>query len=441
MHMNRLFGLFTALALTAALLTVGVAPAPAAAPAQAAAAQAAPAQLAPAATAPASPFLAAVLAAANKVRWANGAGPVAWNPAIATGSQQWAATVNGRINTGTLVMAKVHRTDYGASILPKGSDMYSEIIGINNTPQQIVDWWMGSPGHRAALLDKRATDIGMGAVKTTKAGWSGMSVVVANLAGYASTRKTQPQPPPPPVANDGDVAAVDPAGNLYIYGAAGGGDLWQRSFISAGWAGTQQLEIVDFNSDGRQDIVAVWKSGALTVSYGQSNGTLAAARTIGAGWSGYDIIATKWRTADRFPGLVAKHRASGDLFYYPSPNGLGFSPRLKIGTGWGSLKIIGTDFDGDGRADIAARNPAGQLLLYRGSGTGGFISEARRVIGVGWGGMTHLSGITNHLGTGGQGILARDGAGNLLHYPILANRFGARAQIGTGGWNTLLLGS
>ncbi len=420
--MQKILGLLGALALSAALLVSGGAPASAAPP-------------------PKDPFLAKILAAANDYRAANGAGPVVFNTTIATGSQQWADTLNGRINKDALDMNKAHRSDAGRSILPQGADMYSEIIAINNTAQQIVDWWMGSASHRAALLDKRATDIGIGYVKTTKAGWSGMTVAVANLAGYPATRANQPAPPPMPVADDGDVAAVDPAGNLFIYGSARGGDLWQRNFVSAGWAGTQQLEIADFNSDGLQDIIVKWQDGTLTVSYGQSDGTLKAPLRIGAGWAPYDMVVSKWRSTDKFPGIVAKYRPTGDLFYYPSPNGSGFSPRMTIGRDWGPLTILGTDFDGDGRADIAARNPAGQLLLYRGDGSGGFVSEPRRVIGAGWGVMTHISGITNHLGTNAQGILARDRAGNLLHYPLQPNRFVARTQIGTGGWSPLVLGS
>lgn len=394
-----------------------------------------------AAPAPGNAFLVQVLTLANRQRAANGAGPLVWNKTIATGSQQWAATVNTRINNGTLDMNKIHRTDAGRSILPPGADMYSEIIGINTTPQQIVDWWMGSPAHRAALLDKRATDIGIGQVKTTKSGWSGMSVVVANLAGYAASRAVQPKPAPVPVANNGDVAAVDPAGNLFVYGSAKGGDLWQRRFISAGWGGVQQLDIVDFNADGRQDIIAKWKDGRLTASYGQSNGTLAATVRIGTGWGPYDMIATKWRSGDKYPGIVAKHRATGELFHYPSANGKGWLARTRIGTGWGPLTIVAVDFDGDGRTDLAARNSAGQLLLYRGTGTGGFMGEPRKVIGTGWNGMTHLSGISNHLGTNAWGVLARDGAGNLHHYAILKGKFGTRSQIGTGGWSSLRLGS
>lgn len=183
-----------------------------------------------AAAAVSDPYLAQVLAGINKVRAANGAGPVVWNATISTGSQQWAATLNTRINKdGDLDMSKIHRTDAGLSILPKGADMYWEIIGINNTPQNIVDWWMGSPAHRTAMLDKRATDIGIGQVKTTKAGWGGMTIVVANLAGYESSRVNQPQPALPPVV-------AMPAGAVAVSGKwAGDGKSYVGWFKDGRW--------------------------------------------------------------------------------------------------------------------------------------------------------------------------------------------------------------
>lgn len=388
-----------------------------------------------------NPYLAEVLTLANKVRAAHGAGGLVWNSTIATGSQQWTATLYSRYKNGTLDMNKLHRGDAGLSILPGGADMYSEIIGFNTTPQEIINWWMGSPAHKAALLDKRATDIGMGQVAITQGSWYGLNMVVANLAGYESSRPEQPQPAPVPVATKGDVAAVDSAGNLFVYDSAQGSDLWQRRYISAGWGGVQQLEVVDFNADGRQDIIAKWSDGRLTVSYGQSNGTLAAQLRIGVGWGSFDIVVTNWRSADKFPGIVAKNRVSGELFLYPSVNGDRFLAPVKIGVGWGPLSIVGADFDGDGRADLLARNAAGQLLLYRGNGAGGFLDESRKVIGSGWSGMIHLSGIENHLGNNAGGILARDGSGNLHHYAILKGSFGNRSQIGTGGWQALRLGS
>ncbi|MDD0856901.1 CAP domain-containing protein [Arthrobacter alpinus] len=145
-------------------------------------------------------FVAKVLARANVYRAQNGAAPLVLNTAISTGSQEWVLKLNGQINADTLDTAKLHRPDYGTSILPAGFDTYSEIIGINNTAEQIVDWWMNSPGHRAALMDKRFTDFGLGYVKTTKAGWSGMTVVAGNLARYPATPKPTPAPTVPATA-------------------------------------------------------------------------------------------------------------------------------------------------------------------------------------------------------------------------------------------------
>ncbi|MGA7204109.1 MAG: hypothetical protein WBX27_05715, partial [Specibacter sp.] len=239
----------------------------------------------------------------------------------------------------------------------------------------------------------------------------------------------------------GVVAAVDVDGGLYVYASARGGDLWKRTFVSGGWSGTQQIDVTDFNGDGLQDIIGVWKNGDLTVSFGQANGTLKARQRIGIGWAAFDLVVSKWRAADKLPAIIAKQRATGELFLYPNVNGVNFAARMLIGKGWGSLTIAGVDFDGDQRQDLAARNAAGQLLLYRGSGTGGFISETRRVIGVGWGGMNHLSGISNHLGTNAEGILARTSTGDLRHYSISKNAFGPSVVIGKGGWNPLVLGS
>lgn len=388
-------------------------------------------------------FVAQIRTAVNGYRAANGANPLAASSTIGAGSQQWATTLNRQINTGSLDWNRVHRPDAGASILPKGFDMYSEIIAVNNNAQQVVDWWMGSPSHRAAMLDKRATDMGIGYVKTTKAGWSGMTMVVANLAGYPDSRNPQPQPQPNTgaVANAGDVAAVDANGSLYIYPSTKGSDLWQREYVSSGWSGAQQLVVADYNGDGIQDIVAVWTSGNLTVSYGQSNGTFRPLRSIGHGWAPFDIVVTAWKSSDRLPSILAKNRSTGDLRYYRNLDGARFGAATRIGTGWGNLTIMGADFDGDRRQDLLARNAAGQLLLYRGTGTGSFVGEARRVVGTGWGSMTHLSGISNHVGPGGQGILARTPSGSLVHYPIMRNYWGAKTQIGSRGWESLLLGS
>ncbi|HEY8295945.1 MAG TPA: VCBS repeat-containing protein, partial [Micrococcaceae bacterium] len=131
----------------------------------------------------------------------------------------------------------------------------------------------------------------------------------------------------------------------------------------------------------------------------------------------------------------------GLYYYYPNTTGGALGGRTEIGSGWESLTTMALDFDGDGAMDILARNPAGQLLLYRSNGLGQFTNEPRKVVNVGWAAMTHLSAVNNHLGDGRPGLLARDGAGNLYLYPVGKSVINYPRTIGRGGWDTLLLGS
>ncbi len=392
------------------------------------------------------PFVKEVLRLINEERAGHGLSPVVWNQSVGNVSQQWAEEQNNRINRDKYSLSTIHRPGYGSQQIPDGYDWYTEIIGINNNAQQIVDWWMNSPVHKAGMLSPSATDIGIGYMKTTKSGWYGMYVVVANIAGYPETRAELPPHPGIDMASfkDGDIAAVDSAGNLYAYPTAFGGDLWRRSYIASGFRGALEVEVADWNADGIQDIVARWSSGKLTVHYGLARGGLAAARTVGSsGWANYDITVTDWKQGDLYPAIVAKNQSNGRLYYYNNPYGERHGSRLQIGaSGWANLEIFTLDFDYDSRMDLVAKTPRGQLKLYRTHGNARFVSEYRRIIGAsGWNTMHHLSSINNHLGNSRPGILARDKYGNLHHYPVSPNQVNRRSTIGQGGWDTLMLGS
>lgn len=144
---------------------------------------------------PQDPYVAKILEATNQYRAAHGAAPVRFNESISRGSHAWTLELNARFNAGTFNMATIHRQDAGLSILPPGADMYSEVIAINNTAQQVVDGWMNSPPHRVALLDKRATDMGIGWTRITAGTYTSMNLAVANLAGYAANRNLPPSAP------------------------------------------------------------------------------------------------------------------------------------------------------------------------------------------------------------------------------------------------------
>ena len=93
------------------------------------------------------------------------------------------------------------------------------------------------------------------------------------------------------------------------------------------------------------------------------------------------------------------------------------------------------DFDGDGDADVLARDQAGNLLLQPGDGAGGW--QAARVVGTGWNIMTAILMPGDFDGDGNADVLARDTGGRLFLYPGNgAGGWGARAQVGT-GWNIM----
>ncbi|WP_262003524.1 trypsin-like serine protease [Streptomyces sp. FIT100] len=93
---------------------------------------------------------------------------------------------------------------------------------------------------------------------------------------------------------------------------------------------TDVVTSADFNGDGRQDVAAVLADGSLHAFYGRVDGTLQYGRDL-------------WRDK-----------------------------------GWKSIKkIIGGDFNGDGKADIAAISAAGVLLLYPGTSHDGKLGDNR----------------------------------------------------------------
>ncbi|QOD05987.1 CAP domain-containing protein [Pseudarthrobacter sp. BIM B-2242] len=124
----------------------------------------------------------------NAKRAAAGSRPFVWNQRIADVSQDWANKLGTATKDPNWDFGTIHRPDAGGSLIPSGSTWYRENIGFNGTPQQIVDWWMNSPGHKAAMLDPRGTDAGLGYVVQTSGPYAGLKLVVSNMAAYPTTQ-------------------------------------------------------------------------------------------------------------------------------------------------------------------------------------------------------------------------------------------------------------
>jgi uncharacterized protein YkwD len=151
------------------------------------AATAAPAPAAVPASAYSDTFARKTLDLMNAERAKVGARPLVWNQRIADVSQDWAKRLGVSTMDASFDFATIHRPDAGGSLIPANATMYREIIGFNFTPQQIVNWWMNSPSHKAAMLHPVATDIGIGYVVPTSGPYAGWHLMVSNLAAYSTT--------------------------------------------------------------------------------------------------------------------------------------------------------------------------------------------------------------------------------------------------------------
>ncbi|MFF1482871.1 FG-GAP repeat domain-containing protein [Streptomyces sp. NPDC058301] len=139
-----------------------------------------------------------------------------------------------------------------------------------------------------------------------------------------------------------------------------------------------------------------------------------------------------WLARDR-GGVLWYYRGSGDG-YTP------FAPRTKVGGGWQvySALVGAGDLTGDGRPDLLARDRDGVLWLYRGTGDASSPLAPRSRVGGGWNTYTAIVSAGDLTGNGTSDLIARDHAGGLWFYRGTGNPsapFQPRFAYGT-GWNT-----
>ncbi len=209
-----------------------------------------------------------------------------------------------------------------------------------------------------------------------------------------------------------------------------------KKFGGTAPAAALNKKLTDFNGDGTSDVIARDGSGALWLYRGNGYGGWKGGRTqIGVGWNGMTSIEAPGDfNGDGYADVIARD-GNGVLWLYPGNGWGGLLGARQIGAGWNvmtSIKASG-DFNGDATADIIARDGNGVLWLYPGNGIGGWLQP--RQIGAGWNIMTAIDGVGDFNGDGKADIIARNGSGALLLYP--GNGTGgwlATSQIGS-GWN------
>ncbi|MEV7674409.1 FG-GAP-like repeat-containing protein [Streptomyces sp. NPDC088752] len=282
-------------------------------------------------------------------------------------------------------------------------------------------------------------------------GWDG-NVYTAPTSvegGRFGSFAAQPPKDVVPIGNqDGDasgpeVLTLSQTGTLSLYAnatPAGGTRVWQGN----GWqVYNKVLAPGDVNDDGRADLIAREHNGDLYLYYatGVRSAPFSARVKIGNGWNIYDqLVGIGDNNGDGWADLLARDPA-GTLWFYAGKGDkkAPFAARKAIGGGWGvynQMFPIGDD-NGDGNGELIARDLKGTLWSYTGRGDGTFGARVQVSDTGGWAGALQFGGAGNNPVLGNkEGVLARDKAGTLFWYGVTTGGgLGTRSQVGdTGGW-------
>ncbi|MDN3024862.1 trypsin-like serine protease [Streptomyces sp. S.PB5] len=132
----------------------------------------------------------------------------------------------------------------------------------------------------------------------------------------------------------------------------------------------------DLTGDYKPDLVSVDSAGKAWLYPSNGDGTFSTRKQIGtgSGWNSYNMVRGKGDfNGDGKADLLARNKSTGALYLYKGTGNASspFSARVKVrtwsNTTYNAFDAIG-DITGDGKADFLARTPGGTLYLYKGTG-------------------------------------------------------------------------
>ncbi|MEW2555599.1 VCBS repeat-containing protein [Streptomyces zhihengii] len=294
--------------------------------------------------------------------------------------------------------------------------------------------------HRTGMLS-RATVAAVTAALVA----AGTGAAVADEPGRAATGAARAAEALPAPA--GARAASADAEYRFLYGLTGpslygyvpdnNGGYGPRDWLTDQWRNIINATQADNDGDGIADDVYVWDTdGHLAYSSGEGEFV-----EVGGGWNIYGKAYSPGDLGGAAGADIIARDGAGRLFIYLGHGDGRLTGRTEIGGGWQIYsQIAGVgDLSGDGRNDIVARDGSGTLWLYKGTGNFRAPFEPRTEIGGGWNLFNHLVGVGDLDNDGRSDLVARDTAGALWRYSgtgDAAAPFKPRVKIGNSGWNT-----
>nr|WP_254703303.1 CAP domain-containing protein [Pseudarthrobacter sp. C4D7] len=366
----------------------------------------------------------------NEYRVANGLNKVKYHPTVAGLSQDW----SDNIATREVIE---HRASFWTDPRAMSPNSAGEVIAIrtDRDAAQLVEWWKGSPGHNAMLLDPRFNVMGAGISYTNSTyriwgvvnffGYTTLPAGTLDSPGGASSGGTLPSPPSslcdplvkhmPPTLNlaaaaitgPADLVSVDSAGQLLNRASTGPRTYAPAKVIGSGFSGAKEVFVTDWDRDGAYDVLTQWAGGNLTLYRGIASGGFQAPVTLGVGgWNTLTLAVGGWCSNNRMPQILALD-GGGNLYLYANKGTGDIAERTTVATGVYASRLSMVDYDGDGFQDILGLRTDGTVQLYRGWGTTALRAEARATVATGWTDVTGIRALRNVTGLNSTGVALR----------------------------------
>jgi uncharacterized protein YkwD len=402
---------------------------------------------------------AAVLTVFNKIneyRVSKGLNKVKYHPTVAGLSQEWSNSIASR-------EVIEHRANFWTdSRAMNPNNGAGEVIAIrtDRDAAQLVEWWKGSPGHNAMLLDPRFNVMGAGISYTNSQytiwgvvnffGYTTLPAGTIDSPGAGSGGAFPPATPsmcdapvkhmPPTldlsaaaIKGPGDLVAVDSSGRLLARASTGARTFAAAKVVGSGFAGAKEVFTTDWDRDGAYDLLTQWTNGTLTLHRGIATGGFQAPATLGnGGWNTLTLAVGGWCANNRMPQLLALD-GTGNLYLYPN-KGLGdLSERTLVANMGTARKLSMVDYDADGFQDILALRTSGSVQLYRGAGTTALRPETRPTVATGWGDVTGIRPLRDVTGLNSTGLALRRGTDVVQYWDLTSGSLAAASNI-AGPW-------
>ncbi len=396
----------------------------------------------------------------NEYRASKGLKPVKYHPTVAGLAQEWSNSIASR-------EVIEHRASFWTD--PRAlnpNNGAGEVIAIRTDRDAalLVEWWKGSPGHNAMLLDPRFNVMGAGISYTDRTyriwgvvnffGYTTLPAGTVDSPGGAASGGDAALPAPPPsmcdapakhmpptldltaaaIRGPGDLVTVDSAGQLLNRPSLGARSYAPAKVIGSGFGGAKEVFVTDWDRDGAYDLLTQWTNGNLTLHRGMAAGGFQAPVTLGAGgWQSMTLAVGGWCANNRMPQLLALDTA-GNLYLYPNKGSGDLSVRALVSTGVPANRLSMVDYDADGFQDILALRSDGAVQLHRGWGTTALRAEARPIIATGWQDVTGLRTLRDVTGLNSTGLALRRASDAVQYWDLTGGSLAAPSSI-AGPWS------